>query len=229
LLEGGVAPSRVDRYLSELRDHLDDLVTEGLEAGRTNAAAIAEAAERLGSAEALCGAILDRDDALSWAARSPIAAYVCAPVAGLALLAALVMVALVAVCKAGSAGLSLNAPLPSWIAPFEAGAVQAVNLAMPLAAGWWLAWESSRRREGPLWPLLGLILLAASPLIRLTLSPPAVMGAPGEVGAEFDLLKSPRAVLGHVVANLAGMSALYLLLSHWRRLIRADAPAQSNS
>ena len=218
LLRGGIAPARVERYLSELNDHLDDLVEEQHAAGVARAAAQQQALERLGAPETLGQAMLARRDALSWSARAPVAAYVGAPLVGLAVFAALAMVALVAICKMSSFGLILHEPLPAWVDPFEAAATQAVNSAAPVLAAWWLGREADRRRARPLWPLIGIVLLAASPLARLTLSPPAVKGAPGELDIAFDLFARPGSVLTHVAINLAAMATPYLVLRHRRTL-----------
>lgn len=218
LLRGGIAPAQVGRYLSELRDHLDDLVAEQDEAGVAGAAAEQQALERLGAPEILGQAMLARRDALSWSARAPVAAYVGAPLVGLAVFAALAMVALVAICKMSSFGLTLHEPLPAWVDPFEAAATQAVNSAAPVLAAWLLGREADRRRARPLWPLIGIVLLAASPLARLTLSPPAVMGAHGELDVAFDLFTRPGSVLTHVAINLAAMATPYLVLRQRRTL-----------
>lgn len=226
LLRGGIAPARVERYLSELNDHLDDLIAEQHEAGVPTAAAERQAFERLGAPETLGQAMLARRDALSWSVRAPVVAYVGAPLVGLAIFAALAMVALVAICKVSSLGLNLHEPLPAWVGPFEAAATQAVNAAAPVLAAWLLGREADRRRARPLWPLIGIVLLAASPLARLTLSPPAVMGAPGELDIAFELLARPGSVLTHVAINLAAMATPYLVLQHWRTLqLRRAGPA----
>lgn len=218
LLSGGVAPARVERYLSELKDHLDDLVAEQDETAVPRAVAEHQAFERLGAPETLSRAMLARRDALSWSARAPIAAYVGAPLIGLAVFSALAMIALVVICKMSSAGLDLHQPLPAWVDPFAATATQAVNSAAPVLMAWLLGLEADRRRARPLWPLIGIAVLAASPLARLTVSPPAVIGARGELDVAFDLLARPGFVLTHVAINLAAMATPYLVLQHRRTL-----------
>jgi hypothetical protein len=205
LLRGGIAPDQVERCLSELNDHLDDLIAEQDEAGVPRAAAEQQAFERLGAPETLSQAILARRDILSWSARAPVAA--------------LAMSALVAICKMSSFGLNLHEPLPAWVDPFEAAATEAVNSAVPVLTAWLLVREADRRRARPLWPLIGIVLLAAaSPLVRLTVSPPAMMGARGELDVAFDLFARPGSVLTHVAINLATMATPYLVLQHRRAL-----------
>lgn len=218
LLRGGVAPAHVERYMGELRDHLADLIAEQGAAGLRGEAAEREALERLGAPETLRHAILSSRDAISWSAKAPVVAYACAPVAGLVVLAALAMVALVLICRASSSGLPLYQPLPAWVAPFAAAATLSVNAAAPVLMGWLLGREAERRRVRPLWPLMGMALLAISPLARLVLAPPAVKGTPGELDIAFDLLADPGAVLAHVAINFAIIATPYLASRRLRTL-----------
>jgi cytochrome bd-type quinol oxidase subunit 1 len=71
LLRAGIAPRHVRRYISELKNHLDDLASEERARGLSREAAEAEARTRLGSDETLAAALLARPGLRSLTARVP--------------------------------------------------------------------------------------------------------------------------------------------------------------
>ncbi len=82
LLQGGIAPRHVRRYLRELGDHLDDLAAAEREAGQSEEAALRIARARLGEEDNLAAAMLARPELKSWAARLPWLVFGVAPPAG---------------------------------------------------------------------------------------------------------------------------------------------------
>ena len=79
LLRAGVAPRHVRRYLSELSDHLADLLAEEERAGRSRRDAETAALARLGSADQLAKAMVGQRQFKSWCARAPWAMFSVTP------------------------------------------------------------------------------------------------------------------------------------------------------
>src|ERR1700749_3396894 len=79
LLRAGMAPRHVGRYLSELNDHLADLIAEEQQAGRSKTDAESAALARLGSADDLARAMTTQPRFQSWSARAPWAIFAVAP------------------------------------------------------------------------------------------------------------------------------------------------------
>jgi hypothetical protein len=75
LLQAGVAPRHVRRYLGELADHLTDLIAEEECAGKSRAEAEAAALTRLGSVDDLTRAMIQQRQFQSWSARAPWATF----------------------------------------------------------------------------------------------------------------------------------------------------------
>jgi hypothetical protein len=71
LLREGVAPRHVNRYVTELRDHLTDLIERETKAGLAPTEARAKAMTVLGTESQLVQAMLDRGPRRSLAARAP--------------------------------------------------------------------------------------------------------------------------------------------------------------
>jgi hypothetical protein len=80
LLCGGVAPRHVRRYLRELRDHYDDLLSAELARGADLATARETAWARLGTEESLARGMLERPELRSKAARFPALVFGVVPV-----------------------------------------------------------------------------------------------------------------------------------------------------
>ena len=88
LLRSGVAPRHVQRTVTELQDHFDDLVEQGLAGGADRLAARAAARELLGSFDDIADAVRARPELRSWAFRHPRMAAVVYPLTCLAVLPA---------------------------------------------------------------------------------------------------------------------------------------------
>lgn len=94
LLRAGVRPRTVSRYVSELREHLDDLTLELEAEGFPIEDARQRAYSRLGSIDTLALPMISDRRFHSWAARTPWAVFVLAPVVGYGLIVALLTLAL---------------------------------------------------------------------------------------------------------------------------------------
>ena len=81
LLKGGVAPKFVKRTVSELRQHLEDLVIQEKSAGATETEARATAFGKLGDEDSLVNEALSRKEIQSWSNRYTKSFYLILPFA----------------------------------------------------------------------------------------------------------------------------------------------------
>jgi uncharacterized membrane protein len=86
LLRSGVAPRHVRRIVTELRDHFDDLVAEGIGDGLDADVAHANALQALGDPDDIARAVRAQPGLRSWAFRFPRLAAVVYPLTFFALL-----------------------------------------------------------------------------------------------------------------------------------------------
>ncbi len=149
LLRAGIAPAAVDRYLGELRDHLDDLVDELTASGLSPTVARDTALHRLGDADRLAAPMLADRRFRSLASRAPLLAWCALPLLALAGLAVVLTIAVVAAVRTGLLSADLGA---------LAGLLL---LVAPIAIGWSLVADAIRRRAPLRWPLAGIALTIA--------------------------------------------------------------------
>ena len=96
MLDAGIAPRHVRRIVSELGDHYEDLVEADLNQGLRHSEAHERAMARIGQADDLVQATASHPELRGWASRYPRAAVVVYPLACLAALPAVPVVAGVA-------------------------------------------------------------------------------------------------------------------------------------
>lgn len=174
LLRAGVRPRTVSRYVSELGEHLDDLTLEIEAEGFPTEEARHRAYSRLGSVDTLALPMISDRRFHSWAARTPWAVFVLAPVVGYGLIVALLTLALASTVLPGAA--------PDWFGIAGRAAGHFSSLVLPLAAAWLLAFLALRQRSRPLWPLLGIVLtIVVATMTRLQIQTPDSTRA-GEIG-----------------------------------------------
>lgn len=157
LLREGIAPCHVRRYLSELKDHLSDLVAAEEAKGHGTAWALARARKTLGSDDELYAAMAAQRQLRSAQARAPWFFFGLLPPLLLGLLLAGSGFTVVGLWHlAGGRGLEPG----SWdgIAHFRTGA--ATLFAPPLAAVF-VTIAADRQRQKWVWPLLAVLLTAA--------------------------------------------------------------------
>jgi len=165
LLRAGVRPRTVSRYVSELREHLDDLTLEFEAEGFPTEEARQRAYSRLGSIDTLAMPMISDRRFHSWAARTPWAVFVLAPIVGYGLIVALLTLALVSVVLPGAA--------PGWFGMAGRAAGHFSSLVLPVIAAWLLAFTALRQRSRPLWPLLGIVLtIAVATMTQLQIQAP---------------------------------------------------------
>jgi hypothetical protein len=165
LLRAGVAPRHVRRYLNELTDHLADLKAEEERSGRNRADAESAALMRLGQMDDLAKAMIEQRQFQSWCVRAPWAVLGLAP---LCLLAGAYLLA----CVYLWCGWKIF--LPGADTPFGAGTGPIYGLenlyfqagkfyyfGAPVLVGWAIGFLAVRQRLRVVWPIVGLILIAA--------------------------------------------------------------------
>ena len=86
LLRAGIAPRHVRRTMTELCEHLDDLVEAGVAAGLDSREARRQGVEAMGNLDAVAAEMRSRPELLSWARRYPRIAVFVYPMTCLALL-----------------------------------------------------------------------------------------------------------------------------------------------
>jgi hypothetical protein len=211
LLNAGVAPRHVRRYLTELHEHLADLTAEEMRAGRSSAEAEPIALERLGRMEDLARTMIARRELRSWTARAPWAVLGAGPV-------------LAVVCGWGLALLILWTGWTWFLQgtpnPFGArlhgfsilyfGVGRMLYYGAPLAAGWGMVLLAGRQRVRTLWPVMagGALVALMGATGAVDVRPPTVPGRAGDVGIRFYPLP---AQMGDAVAHALVLLALVVL------------------
>ena len=163
LLRSGVAPRHVRRYLSELADHLADLTAEEERAGRSRADAESAALIRLGGMDDLARAMIEQRQFQSWSVRAPWAAFGAAPLLFLA--AAWCVALFLPVVRLEY--LSTRERYAFRLRPnkwFDAivyfGIGKSIFFGAPILIGWGIGVVTIRQRLKPVWPAVGLALIA---------------------------------------------------------------------
>jgi hypothetical protein len=160
LLRAGVAPRHVRRYLSELSDHLADLTTEEERAGRSPADAQSAALNRLGGMDELARAMMERRDVQAWSVRAPWAIFGLAPIV---LMAAAYFIALFILWSGWKLLLpGTDSPFVrvNGFSMFYFGVGRLIYYGAPVLIGWGIGFVAARQRLSPLWPTVGLVVIA---------------------------------------------------------------------
>jgi hypothetical protein len=211
LLQGGVARRPARRYLAELRDHLDDLIAEERQAAGDERDARSRALARLGSVDALAGAMIARREALAWSRKAPFAAYLIAPTFAFAAGAALAMSGVVMTANWLRAPGGGAVDMPPWALTMAADVVFFSNAMLAVLLGWTLGAMAVRQRSAPLWPVLGIVVLATvGAAVQLQVTLPSAAGH-GEIG-----FSPSGGFIGRLVLNLALTLIPYAGLRLWQ-------------
>jgi len=194
LLNAGVAPRHVQRYLKELADHLADLRAEELRVGRGRAEAESAALGRLGSIDELSKAMIEQRHFQSWCARAPWAAF---GLASLLFLAAAYFIACFILWSGWKlflpgADTPFGAPIPIYSFQniyFQIG--RFIYFTSPVLVGWVIGLVAARQRSSMAWPALSLFLIAwMGATAQIQASRPAVAGGFGHISMNFFRLGS---------------------------------------
>ena len=194
LLNAGVAPRHVQRYLKELADHLADLRAEEVRAGRGRAEAESAALGRLGSIDDLSKAMIEQRQFQSWCARAPWAAFGLAP---LLFLAAAYFIACFILWSGWKiflpgADTPFGTPIPIYSFQniyFQIG--RFIYFTSPVLIGWVIGLVAARQRLSMAWPALSLVLIAwMGGTAQIQASRTAVAGGFGHISMNFFRLGS---------------------------------------
>ena len=194
LLNAGVAPRHVQRYLKELADHLADLRAEEVRAGRGRAEAESAALDRLGSIDDLSKAMIEQRQFQSWCARAPWAAFGLAP---LLFLAAAYFIACFILWSGWKlflpgADTPFGTPIPIYSFQniyFQIG--RFIYFTSPILIAWVIGLVAARQRLSMAWPTLSLVLIAwMGGTAQIQASRTAVAGGFGHISMNFFRLGS---------------------------------------
>jgi hypothetical protein len=200
LLRAGIAPRHIRRYLNELADHFNDLRADEERAGRTPADAESAAFARLGGMDDLANAMIAQrqfqSSFRSLCVRAPWAVFGLAPVFLLAL-------GYLVACSILASGWVIF--LPGSETPFVrvhgfAAAYFTVGRMLyrwaPVLLGWAITLVVARQRLKPIWPGVGLLLIAW-------------IGATAQIQASRSVATTASipAGFGHVSMSLATLSS----------------------
>jgi hypothetical protein len=223
LLRAGTARRHVERYLTELADHLADLRAGEECAGLGVEDAEIAALQRLGTTESLVQAMLARPELRAWSARAPWAIFGAGPVI-------LLYAFYLAACLILWAG--WRAFLPHADTPFGAVTHGFANLyfqagkyfycAAPVLVGWWIEFIAVRQRVNAIWMTISLLLVASTgAAVRIHASETNVLTGFGHISIDFDywsLIRNLRDGMPHVTAILVFAALPYLLWQIQKKL-----------
>jgi hypothetical protein len=161
LLRAGVAPRHVRRYLTELDDHLAQLVVQERAAGYGEDDALTRARALLGDDAALTAAALAQPGLRSIVARAPWAVFGLSTPFVVTLAYVVPTLLLVGLAKLHGFVAPGSANAPAWYRMLAEALAMGANLVLPLLLGTGLALLARRQRLPPHWPLLGAALIAA--------------------------------------------------------------------
>jgi hypothetical protein len=179
LLAGGVQRSPARRYLTELRDHLNDLIAEERRAVSDPREAESRALSRLGSFEMLADAMIERREFQAWGRKAPIATYLVAPTVLLAATTAIAVAGVVLTVQGVRSGAGASSELPAWLRLLATSVVFVSHAVLPTLLAWALGVMAIRQRSPMIWPLCGivaLVVLGAFFQVDLTLPSPRTHG-----------------------------------------------------
>jgi threonine/homoserine/homoserine lactone efflux protein len=197
LLNAGVAPRHVQRYLKELADHLADLRAEEVRAGRGRAEAESAELGRLGSIDDLSKAMIEQRRFQSWCARAPWAAFGLAPLLFLAVAYFIACFILWSGWKIFLPGADTpfgnnTTPIPIYSFQniyFQDG--RFIYFTSPVLIGWVIGLVAARQRLSMAWPTLSLVLIACmGGTAQIQASRTAVAGGFGHISMNFFRLGS---------------------------------------
>jgi hypothetical protein len=217
LLQAGVAPRHIRRYLAELSDHLADLTAEEERAGRSRADAESAALVRLGGVDDLSKAMIQQRQFQSWSARAPWAIFGLAPLIALA-------AAYFAACFILWSGWKIFLPETSTpfvqidgFAIFYFGVGRMIYFGAPLLIGWGIGLIAARQRLKLIWPSVGLILIALiGSVARVHASRPLSPGKVGKISMLFTVEPSPQGLSNSLTHALVFLILAVLPYLIWR-------------
>lgn len=160
LLRAGIAPRHVRRYLTELQEHLSDLISDEVRSGRNRQEAETTALSRLGSVDELAERMIAKPQFRSIAARAPWAVLGLGPVVGLAVVWVLSLTILITGWKLFLPQAETPFVRVSGFAEVYFGLGRMLYFAAPVLVGWAVGVIAARQRLRATWLLVGWPILA---------------------------------------------------------------------
>ncbi len=223
LLRAGVAPRHVRRYLTELNEHLADLIGEEERAGRKPADAKAAALARLGKVEDLARTMTERPELRSWTARSPWLVLGAAPI----LMLACAWSAALVILWSGWRWFLAAEPTPfvpvRGLAIGYFGAGRMLYEWAPVLLGWWVVALTARQRLHVGWPAFGLAWLALLGATGMVEVNRPHLTLPGHVGISFLAGIEKFGIAPALVRALVLFTAMVVPYLVWRWRIASSA------
>lgn len=224
LLQAGVAPRHVRRYLKELADHLADLRAEEVRAGHGRAEAESAALWRLGRIDDLAKAMIERRELHAWSARAPWAIFGLAPIISLAaayFIACFILWSGWKIFLPGADTPFGNYPTPIPIYSFQNIYFQIgrfIYFTSPVLIGWGIGLVAARQRLTMAWPTFSLILVACmGGTAQIQASRTAVADGFGHISMNFFRLGSSGQNLSEAVFHtLIIFTLAFLPYMSWR-------------
>ncbi len=192
LLKGGISPKHVSRILSELKDHFEDLKSEGIGRGQSAEEAERDAMARLGSEDAVVEGALAKPELQSWAARWPWAVYGLAPAVTFSVAVTFLIFVLVGIAK-GLQGFGFLTDetrhlTPFWLTTSIDVFFLTIVYVVPLLMAAYICQQIAIRRPPLVWPWAGLFLLCLfGAALDISVTWPRTIDAPGHLGVTFAL------------------------------------------
>jgi hypothetical protein len=217
LLQAGVAPRHVRRYLTELSDHLADLRAEGERAGRSRAEAESAALVRLGGMDELAKAMIEQRQFQSWCVRAPWAVFGFAPLFVLFGAWFVAFFILWSGWKIFLPGADTPFVRLDGFAIFYFGVGRLIYFCAPILIGWGVGLVAARQRLKAVWPVVGLVLIALiGGTAQVHASRTAVPGGVGHISLDFGLVPSVHGISDGLFHALVILSITVLPYLIWR-------------
>jgi len=222
LLQAGIAPRYVRRYLAELADHLVDLRAEEERAGRSRADAESAALARLGGTDELVKAMIGHRQFQSWSVRVPWAIFGLGPLVFLAVayfVACLYLWVLWQVFLPG-ADTPFGHGNPGPVYGFQNICIQTGKfyyIGAPILVGWAILLLAARHRVMVGWPIVGSALVALmGATAQIHASRTAVPDRLGHISMSFTVGSSLEGLHGQLLYALVIFSFTVLPYLFWR-------------
>jgi hypothetical protein len=217
LLQAGVRPAGVRRYLAELADHYEDLLAEEEESGKIGGIARTAALLRLGSVDDLAEAMMSQSRFRSLAARAPWAFFPGGAVLALATAYGATTALMLGAVYAFALPVGMHLMPPAWLPPVADAVFTFDRYGLPTLLGWLVGLVALRQRLPAGWPvaaMLCLSLIGAGLYCRADW-PTRPTAWSFHVGSLLDEQAQPASIAGysaHVIASFLAAVLPYLAL-----------------
>lgn len=215
LFNGGIAPRHVRRTIAELQDHYTDLLEEATKHGLSRPEAEVEALSRLGTEDDLVTEMLSKPELRSWASRWPWLFYGLVPVVTSFAIAVMCVMVVVLGVEIFTDEANLSAQI--WLKNLLQGVFFTVVYILPLLIAAIVCRQATMRRDGWVWPLVGLFLLCVIfAALKYRLQWPEVPGERGSFSASFGFMPPYPLSFSTLVRTVLNLGFVAVIL-YWFR------------